>query len=170
MNLWDRIKKVHTAVYKEEQPLAITTSIPFQNYTTTSNVTISSLPASQAYQSALGQQAFTYASYPVTTVGNGVGIASAVYNTAVANYMVPAPSGMLVAIQIYDALGNIVTIMIDQAYYQIIQEIMNVNKMMYGIGIATQSPVKPIMVDGEFSLDEMDKAELLIAELEHGQV
>ena len=84
------------------------------------------------------------------------------------NYVLPAPSGMLVATQIYDALGNMVTITIDQAYYQIIQDIMNVNKTMYGV--ATQSPVKPTMVDGEFSLDEMDKAELLIAELEQGQV
>jgi hypothetical protein len=163
-------KKLHEAVYKEEQTLAYTSNIPISHtiYKAAQNANYTQTIAVNSFPNSCFQQGIQ----TTTTTGVGLGnYVSVIPNQYLAGqqsyYQLPLPSGMMVATQIFDAGGNPITVAIDQAYYQILQEIMlnpyTVSQSPY-IQPLPQAPT----IEGEFSLDEMDEAELLIAELEHG--
>lgn len=87
--------------------------------------------------------------------------------TPVSTPVVPMPSGIIITIQFYDAHGNMQTITVDSSYASIMNDMSA--RHLYAVSMKphTMRPAtKPIMDEGEFSLDEMGKAEELIQEME----
>jgi len=104
-----------------------------------------------------------YPSYPVS---QGIGIPG--FGS------VPNPTGVLVSIAFTDANGQIWALSVDGAYAQIMMQISQYHSYR-GMAGAQQAPnpwptpAPSKMVDGDFSFDEMEEAELLILELEGGR-
>jgi hypothetical protein len=87
---------------------------------------------------------------------------------------VSAPTGTLVGIAFTDANGQIWALSVDGAYAQIMMQISQYHSSR-GMAGAQQAPnpwptpAPSKMVEGDFSFDEMEEAELLILELEGGR-
>lgn len=131
------------------------------------NQTSAANQANTIYQQALGQQ-----NYPVGigTLGTGVGSSILMPGTGnnnistVATTWIPSRTGVHFTMLFVDAAGNHHSLVVDQAHMGILQQIS-------GVPFPTSiSPFDPIatsqkMLEGDFSFDEMEEAEKLIAEL-----
>lgn len=82
------------------------------------------------------------------------------------NYYLPQPTGFYTSVRYADPqTGNIQILYIDNAYTNILNQIMT----MQGVPAAayTPTPQHHKLPDSEFSLDELENAETIIWELEH---
>lgn len=155
----------------EEKPV---TFLPY-NQTSAAN------QATNLYQQALGQQTAGYTlsnpgvlgaagggSY-ITTAGNlgGVGVSQSPY------YSVPQRTGYHYSILFVDAAGNHHTVVVDQAHAGILQQIggMTSGGVLGNVAVpfTPYTSSQPKMLEGDFSFDEMEAAENLIAELSSGR-
>jgi hypothetical protein len=182
MSVFDNIAKLHRAIYKEEQPMAITTS----NINSVTDLTSaqSAAYAQNAYNQRLGQQGAAVNVYGNATTGTGyistgiggytpTGIATqyftpnAIYSNATPTTL-PPMCGINTTINFTDARGFIYTITVDQSYAAILNQITIAHHSAnYGNQphpYAGPAPTAP-MLEGDFSFDEMEKAEQLMKEL-----
>jgi hypothetical protein len=179
-NPFSWLKGIHEAVYREETPLTVTNnSNPSHthSYTAGGNYNPVGLTNSQAAQI-----------YTTNITGIGGGISS-IPNQYLSQYpaaqgigisglasvnSTPNPTGVLVSIAFIDANGQTWCLTIDQAYAQIMAQISQYHSYR-SMSVAQQAPnpwptpAPSKMVDGDFSFDEMEEAELLILELEGGR-
>lgn len=173
-----KVYPIHQAVYKEEQPV---TFIPY-------NQTSAAYQANNLYQQAAGQQA-VYTTAGVLGCGSGVYTSQNSINSngpwvnpssvtiatnQTAPYWIPPRTGFHYAILFVDAAGFHHNIVVDQAHAGILQQISG---MTNGGGVlgsvavpfTPSTPSQPKMLEGDFSFDEMEAAENLIAELSSGR-
>lgn len=126
------------------------------SYTST-NVPINTIYTTNAAQNAYYGQVGTGYLQPVTGHNN--------VNVVYANQIgtIPAPSGSKITVTIMDASGKNVAMDVDLSYAQMLSEISYQHQQQYGNSYQVK------MVDGDFSMDELELAETLIAEIEVGQ-
>lgn len=177
------LKTLHEAVYREEQPMVVYD--PAHQHATANQIMLSNM-ASNQYQAALGQQnagvgtcgTYVYpaggtyitgaAAPPVgyvaatlpggyVAVGNGLGQCSSAY-------VVPPRTGIVFSFGFVDAAGQHHMLVIDQAHMGIFQQI---TAQSY-TPAAQPAPAQHKMLEGDFSFDEMEVAEEIIAELANG--
>lgn len=173
------VKKIHEAVYKEEpypvykleekQPLA--SNVHIKQYAQAVAQANSYQQYGLANQGIIG----TYISTgtPITSVGGpltAVSISPSYQQSAMA---MPYPTGALVTVAFTDANGVPWAITVDQAYAGMLGQISQMHSYRNGYAtyqapIATPPPTHTKMVDGDFSFDEMETAELIIQELSQG--
>jgi hypothetical protein len=79
------------------------------------------------------------------------------------HYQLPNPTGNQTQIVLVDANGIGIPITVDTAYVPIIMQIICYHQMNQPMRGPASPPVK--MVDGDFSLDEIDQAEQIMEEL-----
>jgi len=100
------------------------------------------------------------------------GLGGYIYNqSGVGIINIPSPIGCHFTVYFVDAAGQGHHMVVDQAYLGILHQIgmqhQANNPYITQMKPYTPSPVPAKMVDGEFSLDEMDQAESIIMELEN---
>lgn len=113
----------------------------------------------------------TFGSYQYPSQGINQSVVPVGYNqygaypAAQPSYVFPLPSRMVLNARFMDAHGNVHDIAVDAAYTFLMDQISQSH-----ISIAAMKPKPAVvkMVEGEFSLDEMGKAEEVIQEMEHG--
>lgn len=108
---------------------------------------------------------FAYPSIPPQTFPNQT---SAAINQAASMQVIqttPTPSGVIVTVPFTDGNGTVWALPIDQAYINLFHQMSYVHQSrLYGTGVlgGVQVQVKPYnkpsMVEGEFSMEEMEKA------------
>lgn len=151
---------------KEERPMPIylnhQTAAPNAAYQAT------------AYQNATGGWTTGLATQN-TGAGNGIVYYQNQQGLAQQYYALPVPCGAMTSMTFVDGTGSTWVIGIDQAYLAIMQQISNMHAATYGHTTSMVNSFTPVarpiqmMVEGDFSFDEIEKAESLITELECGQ-
>jgi len=173
-NPFSWLKSIHEAVYKEEdQPKFISNQwgTPMaSNYTVTgicNPVGLTTVAQTQNYGSVVGvSMAGSISSNQY--LGQGIGVSY-------------APTGTFCQIAFTDANGHTWSLTVDQAFAQTMAQISQAHSYRQQYVYAPQAPNNPWptlaiepapsqkMIDGDFSFDEMEEAELLILELEGGR-
>lgn len=136
------------------------------------NQTSAANQASTLYQQALGQQNYQNYTVGIGTLGTGVGSSILVSGTGINNIntvattWIPSRMGVHFTMLFVDAVGNHHSLVVDQAHMGILQQIAGPSS--FGGDMAVDyAPTTPAqkMLEGDFSFDEMEQAENIIAGL-----
>lgn len=165
------LKTLHEAVYREEQPMAIYD--PAHQQATANQMMMQANQAAQ-YHAALGQQ--NTAVIGTAVIGSGTyiyptaaaapplgGYSHITVGNGQASYAswVPPRTGVMFTFYFVDAAGVHHSLVIDQAHLGLFQQI----SLNCYVPQAQPAPAQHKMLEGDFSFDEMETAEEIIAEL-----
>lgn len=167
---FDWIERMVTPAKSNPDPLSISNNTYGQWGTTPSAGGYQQYTAAQqaglgGYQTAVQQGNYIVSNYPVVGVGSNV------------TYYQPPMTGTYLTVAFTDAHGVTWALPVDQAYAQMMSQMsanhaatygtMNqANQAPYGFVVPATAHEEKIMVEDDFSFDEMEEAERLILELE----
>lgn len=143
------IKKLHTKIYQEEQPVSYTSNMGGGGYFTTSEAQQTTAAANQIYTTTNPQGYQVYTKTPITSF----------------------PTNAIQTIAFTDASGHTWVIQADSSHVAVLQSISMHNQRVYcasppqGMPSMSYQPTHK-MTDGDFSFDELSQAEEIISELE----